>query len=174
MISELADKSATKECKWDMATLQEGKETESCARIFPVYSGFLKYLLNSSRSCSRARESRVFTAVALKFRISEVSLSEYSSRSRRTNTIFSAGVRRWRVLMRISRSSVARYCASGFGAQSATSNGSLVPSLSEKALLSIDCSRIPRRFRIFINDSLRAMRTSQVENFACPWNWSNF
>src|SRR5229473_3183755 len=89
---------------------------------FLIHSGCLKYLLNSSRSCSRARESRVFTAVALKFRISEVSLSEYSSMSRRTNTIFSAGVRRWRVLMRISRSSVARYSISGFGAQSATSN----------------------------------------------------
>src|SRR5260370_15173473 len=63
---------------------------------FLIHSGCLKYLLNSSRSCSRARESRVFTAVALKFRISDVSLSEYSSRSRRTNTIFSAGVRRTR------------------------------------------------------------------------------
>jgi hypothetical protein len=141
---------------------------------FLIHSGCLKYLLNSSRSRSRARESRVFTAVALKLRISDVSLIEYSSMSRRTNTIFSADVSRWRVLTRISRRSVARYCASGFGAQSATSNGSLVPSLSEKALLSIDCSRIPRRFRIFINDSFRAMRTSQVENFACPRNCSNF
>src|SRR5260370_12228351 len=93
MISELADKSATKECKWDMATLQEGKETESCARIFPVYSGFLKYLLKSSRSCSRARESRVFTVVSVKFRISEVSRSECSSMSRITNTTFSPGLK---------------------------------------------------------------------------------
>jgi hypothetical protein len=129
---------------------------------FLIHSGCLKYLLNSSRSCSRARESRVFTAVALKFRISEVSLSEYSSMSRRTNTIFSAGVRRWRVLMRISRSSVARYCASGFGAQSATSNGSLVLSLSERTLLSIDCSRIPRRFRSFVNGSFRAMQPARL------------
>src|SRR5258708_20322779 len=93
MISELADKSATKGCKWGMATLQEGKETESCARIFPVYSGFLKYLLKSSRSCSRARESRVFTVVSVKFRISEVSRSECSSMSRSTNTTFSAGLK---------------------------------------------------------------------------------
>src|SRR5260370_22788418 len=35
---------------------------------FLIPSGCLKYLLNSSRGRSRARESRVFTAVALEFR----------------------------------------------------------------------------------------------------------
>src|ERR1700736_5895238 len=151
-----------------------GKRDGKLCSDFPGLLRLLKVFAQFFAKLQPARESRVFTAVALKFRISEVSLSEYSLRSRRTNTIFSAGVRRWRVLMRISRSSVARYCASGFGAQTATSNGSRVLSLSERTLLSIDCSRIPRRFRSFINDSFRAMRTSQVENVACPWNCSNF
>ncbi len=38
-----------------------------------IYFDFLKYLLSSSRSCSRARESRDLTATSFRSRISAVS-----------------------------------------------------------------------------------------------------
>jgi len=61
-----------------------------------------------------------FHAVALKFRISDVSLIEYSSMSRRTNTISALTSAVERADENLAKS-VARYCASGFGARSATS-----------------------------------------------------
>src|SRR5208283_2432789 len=66
---------------------------------------FLKYLLNRSRSCSRARSNRDLTAGILKSKASAVSSVERPSTSRNTNTVRKLGGNPWIVFPRISFSS---------------------------------------------------------------------
>jgi hypothetical protein len=77
----------------------------------------LKYRVNSSRNWSRALESRVLTAVAVRLRIAEVSLIVWPSTSRRKKTTLNRGCNLCRQFSRICRSSFAQYSDSGFAAQ---------------------------------------------------------
>ena len=67
----------------------------------------LKYALNRSRSCSRARQDRALTADTLKFSASAVCSNESLSMSRNTKTTLNPGPSSCNVLRRISRNSPA-------------------------------------------------------------------
>ena len=67
----------------------------------------LKYALNRSRSCSRARQDRALTADTLKFSASAVCSNESLSMSRNTKTTLNPGPSSCNALRRISRNSPA-------------------------------------------------------------------
>src|SRR6266576_1024466 len=119
-----------------------------------------KYRLNRSRSCSRARNNRDFTAGMLKSSASAVSSVERPSTSLNTNTVRKPGGSPWIVRLKISRNSAWLYCCSGLGLQSATSRGKESSSVLTSS--SSETVRSGRRRRNFISASLTAIRTSQV------------
>src|SRR5580658_4227653 len=133
-------------------------------------SRFWKNRPKRSRSCRRARNSRDFTAGTLNSRAAAVSSVESPSTSLSTNTVRKPGGRPWMVLLKISRSSAWLYCCSGLGLQSAISRGSE----SSSVLMSSSSETVRSGFlrRNFINASLTAMRTSQVYNLDCSWNFA--